>query len=408
MLTSVSNRRQAITLVTEAVAAGARKHKACTELGISKRTLERWEREGENSADKRPTAEHPEPGNKLSAAEREAILDTCHQAEYASLPPSQIVPRLADQGSYLASESTFYRLLRAADEQHHRGRSHAPRAPKPLSTHCATGPNQVWSWDITWLPTQVRGLFFYLYLILDIYSRKIVGWEVYAEESSQLSSVLIQRTVLAEKCLHKPLILHSDNGGPMTGATMLEMLYKLGITPSTSRPRVSNDNAYSEAIFRTCKYRPEYPTGGFADIGAARQWVLEFVRWYNEEHRHSGIRFVTPVERHRGEDKTILAQRHIVYEQAKAKHPERWSGKTRNWEAVGEVWLNPEKRGAQAIVAPASHGEERVPSPHNDPPPVAESGSRPRPEGAPAGLGLDALGADGILSMRGRDAEVSN
>lgn len=407
-MTSISNRRQAVELVDEAVTAGARKHKACAELGLSKRTLQRWEQDGEDSADKRPTAERSMPANKLSDAERKNILDTCHQPEYASLPPSQIVPRLADQGTYLASESTFYRILRDADEQHHRGRSQAPREPKPMSTHCATGPNQVWSWDITWLPTQVKGLFFYLYLILDIYSRKIVGWEVYAAESSQLSSVLIQRTVLAEKCLHKPLILHSDNGGPMTGATMLETLYKLGITPSTNRPRVSNDNAYSEAIFRTCKYRPEYPTGGFADIDVARQWVLEFVRWYNEEHRHSGIRFVTPVERHKGEDKIILAQRHIVYKQAKAKHPERWSGETRNWEAVGEVWLNPEKHGTQGIIASASQREERDPSPHKNSSPEAESGSRPRPEGAPEGLGLDALEADGILSMRGRDSEVSN
>ena len=238
-MTSTSSRRQAIELVDEAVAAGARKHKACAELGISKRTVERWQQDGEMTIDKRPTAERPAPLNKLSEAERQTILDTCHQPEYASLPPSQIVPRLADQGTYLASESSFYRVLRDAGEQQHRGRSSAPRKPKPLSTHCATGPNQVWSWDITWLPTQVKGMFFYLYLILDIYSRKIVGWEVYAEESSQLSSVLIQRTVLAEKCLHKPLILHSDNGGPMTGATMLETCAELVEVCSTnwaSRP----------------------------------------------------------------------------------------------------------------------------------------------------------------------------
>ena len=377
-MTSASDRRKAIELVNEAVAAGARKDKACAELGISERTAQRWERDGEIAADKRPTTIRPEPGNKLGEAERETILATCHRPEYASLPPSQIVPRLADQGRYLGSESTFYRVLREADEQHHRGRSRAPREPKPLSTHCATGPRQVWTWDITWLPAAVKGMFFYLYVILDIYSRKVVGWEVYAEESAEHASVLVQRAVLREGCGHTPLVLHSDNGSPMKGATLLETLHKLGITPSYSRPRVSNDNPYSEAAFRTCKYRPEYPAEGFANLDEARQWVLAFVRWYNEEHRHSGIRFVTPAQRHRGEDEAILAQRRIVYEQAKARHPERWSGGIRNWDVVGEVWLNPEKTEAgKPPVVSASLHEERDPTPHDHPLSSAVAMSRP-------------------------------
>lgn len=395
-MTSAPDRRKAVELVNEAVAAGARKHKACAELGISERTAQRWEQDGEITADKRPTAARPRPANKLGEVERESILDTCHQPEYASLPPSQIVPRLADQGRYLGSESTFYRVLHEADEQHHRGRSRASREPKPLSTHCATAPCQVWTWDITWLPAAVKGMFFYLYVILDIYSRKIVGWEVYAEESAEHASVLVQRAVLREGCGHTPLVLHSDNGSPMKGATLLETLHKLGITPSYSRPRVSNDNPYSEAAFRTCKYRPEYPAAGFANIEEARQWVLAFVRWYNEEHRHSGIRFVTPAQRHRGEDEAILAQRRMVYEQARARHPERWSGEIRNWDVVGEVWLNPEKTEAgKPLVVSASLHEERDPAPHDHSLSSAEAMSRPRPQGAPAGLGLDMASAEG-------------
>ncbi len=140
-----------------------------------------------------------------------------------------------------------------------------------------------------------------------------------------------------------PQPLHSDNGSPMKGATLLELLYKLGITPSRSRPRVSNDNPYAESIFRTCKYRPGYPAKGFKDLDAARLWVLEFVRWYNYEHKHSGIKFVTPVQRHTGMDKQILENRKRVYEMARKRHPERWTGATRDWTLEDEVWLNPER-----------------------------------------------------------------
>lgn len=245
-----------------------------------------------------------------------------HQPALQSLPPSQIVPILADQGIYLASESTMYRVMRQAEEQHHRGRSKAPSS-KPISTHCATDPNRVWSWDITYLPGPARGLYFYLYLILDIFSRDIVGWEVWTEETAEHASHLIRRAVMSQKITQQaePLVLHSDNGSPMKGASMLETLYQLGITPSRSRPRVSNDNPYSESIFRTCKYCPSYPAGGFATLEAARVWVKEFVHWYNYNHRHSGIKFLTPHQRHSGQGEEILAKRHQLYEAAKAKHP---------------------------------------------------------------------------------------
>ncbi len=198
-------------------------------------------------------------------------------------------------------------------------------------------------WDITWLPGPARGIYFYLYLILDLFSRKIVAWDIWLEESAENASQLVRRAALSEQCSVplKPLILHSDNGSPMKGASLLETLYQLGITPSRSRPRVSNDNPYAESIFKTCKYRPNYPSAGFADLTQARTWVFDFVRWYNLEHRHSGLKFLTPHQRHTGMDQTILERRHKLYEAAKAAHPERWSRDVRNWSLKQEVWLNP-------------------------------------------------------------------
>jgi len=339
---SAQDRREAVELIEEAHGAGARWEKGCAELGIDARTYRRWTEEGGVRNDGRPDASRPEPSNKLNEGERQQILDACHHPEFGSLPPSQIVPQLADKGTYLASESTFYRVLRAAGEQHHRGRSRAPQRRNAPTSHCATGPCEVWSWDITYLPTPIRGLFYYLYLILDIYSRKMVGWEVYEQESSEYASEVVSRAVLAEGGLDTPLVLHSDNGSPMKGSTLRVTMERLGITASYSRPRVSNDNPYSEAAFKTCKYRPDYPVQGFENLEAARIWVHRFVLWYNTKHRHSGILFVTPEERHRGQDREILAKRKSVYTIAQIEHPERWSGNTRNWEPAGAVWLNPE------------------------------------------------------------------
>jgi putative transposase len=347
---SASDRQSAITLIQEAVEAGARERLACKELGLTQRTLQRWRSGSTPCEDQRPQAKRPSPANKLSILEQQQIIKVIHQPEYKSLPPSQIVPRLADQGTYIASESTFYRVMHSHKLQHHRGRSTRPIS-KPVTSHCATAPNQVWMWDITWLPGPVKGLFYYLYLILDLYSRKIVGWEIWNEESAEYASQLVRRAILTEQCAvrKEPLILHSDNGSPMKGATLLETLYSLGITPSRSRPRVSNDNPYAESIFRTCKYRPEYPAKGFESRDEAREWVLRFVRWYNTEHRHSGLNFLTPNQRHQGLADQIFENRQQVYAAAKSKHPNRWSGDTRNWSLEDQVWLNPEK--ATAIQA---------------------------------------------------------
>ena len=346
-MSSSSERRQLVDYIAEAVSAGARKERACEELGVSIRTVQRWLEGGELKTDQRPHAKRPEPSNKLSLEEREQMLAVANEPEFASLPPSQIVPRLADRGEYLASESSFYRVMHDAGQLHHRGRAQAPKKTKAPTTHEASGPNRVWSWDISWMPRRVRGLYWYLYLILDIYSRKIVGWEVHECENGELGAALLQRAVMAERCFRQPLVLHADNGSPMKSQTMRVKLEELGISPSYSRPRVSNDNAYSEALFRTLKYCPAWPSQGFATLEEARAWVLNFVDWYNNRHCHSALKFVTPAQRHDGREKALLERRQRVYEAAKARNPERWSGATRDWSAIGTVTLNPERLGRE-------------------------------------------------------------
>jgi putative transposase len=217
--------------------------------------------------------------------------------------------------------------------QHRRGRGQISDR-KVAMTHSASGPNQLWSSDITRLPGPAKGVHFYfsLYLILDVYNRKIVDWKIHDEESAAQVATLITCTHLREDIRDKPLILHSDNGSPMKGASMLETLYQLGVATSFSRPRVSNDNAYSESIFKTCKYRPDYPYKGFLSIAEARDWVLKFSHWYNVNHKHSGLKFVIHHQRHAGLAKEVLVKRKDVYQKAKDKNPDRWSGQTRNWE----------------------------------------------------------------------------
>ncbi len=330
-----------IALIDEAVADGAKVEEATKLIGITPRTLTRWRAKG-GGEDKRREAASP-PAHKLTAEERRNILDTVRSPAFCDLSVRQIVPLLADQNKYIASESSFYRVCREAGELTHRGHAR-PRKSRQTKEHRACTPNQVWSWDITYLQAPVRGTYFYLYMIVDVYSRKIVGWRVEQEESTTHSSALISDATGAEQVDPKQLVLHADNGGPMKGSTMLATLQRLGVIPSFSRPAVSDDNPYAEALFRTLKYRPGYPRKPFATIEAARAWVASFVAWYNNEHLHSGIRYVTPSDRHAGRDKAVLAGRAKVYRRAQRQHPRRWSGKTRNWQPVGAVYLNPAKR----------------------------------------------------------------
>lgn len=338
----LEHRQDTVDLIGEAVEQGARLSLACDEAGIAPCTYRRWQHRGTAVEDKRPAASRPEPANKLSHQERTTLLAVFHQDEFKSMPPSQVVPVLADEGVFLASESTCYRVLHEANQQHDRGRARQRERRSKPAEYAATAPNQAWCWDVTWLRGPARGMFFYLYMIMDVFSRKVVGWEVYERECGELASVLVRRTVMSEGCLRCPDILHADNGSPQKSSTLRATLEQLGIEPTYSRPRVSNDNPYSESLFRTTKYRPDYPAKGFNDLEEARRWVLKFVRWYNEEHRHSAIKFVTPVQRHTGADIEILAARTTLYERAKVSKPERWSGEIRDWTRPSVVTLNPD------------------------------------------------------------------
>ncbi len=334
---STPDRQAAVTLIEEAVEAGARRARACTELGLTARTLERWTRGGAVKSDGRPAACRPVPRNRLSQEERKQVLTVVNEPRFASLPPAQIVPKLADEGIYLASESSFYRILREADQLQHRGQAKAPDC-RPVPRQCAKAPNELWSWDISYLPGPVQGMFYFLYLVLDVYSRKIIAHEVHEVECGKRAARLIEQACARER-ITDLLVLHQDNGSPMKASTFAAKLDELGIRRSYSRPGVSDDNAYSESLFRTCKYRPEYP-GAFATIKEARAWMLAFVRWYNTQHKHRNLKFVSPAERHEGKDTAIFAHRTAVYQQARSKHPERWSRDIRNWSLPSEVWLN--------------------------------------------------------------------
>jgi putative transposase len=330
-----------LRLIDEAVADGARLRPACEVLGLSVRTVERW-RKQDGGDDRRYGPKSPPP-NKLLPAEQRQILNVVNSPKFRDLSPNQIVPRLADEGTYLGSEATFYRLLREHQQLAHRQPSRPSSSWRPRE-HVATAPCQVWSWDITYLNSPVRGIFFYLYMIEDIWSRKIVGWQLHPDQSAEHAACLFCETCEELGIDPQGIVFHADNGGPMKGSTMLATLQRLGVVPSFSRPRVCDDNPYSEALFRTMKYRPEYPYRPFASLEEARAWVAGFVAWYNTEHLHSAIRFLTPDVRHFGRQEAILENRKAVYEQARSRHPERWAGATRNWTPVGAVQLNPERR----------------------------------------------------------------
>lgn len=332
-------RQIVLGLLDDAVVGGARLSQACSLLGLSTRTVQRWRAQGPQGFDARFGPKTP-PANRLSAAERKQVLAVANEPAHRDLSPKQLVPRLADQGRYLASESTFYRVLHEEQAVQHRQPSRPRTANRPRE-HQAVGPCEVFSWDITYLRAPIRGMFYYLYLIEDIWSRMIVGWAVHDTESMDHAARLID--VTAAQLGRDPcgLVLHSDNGSPMKGSTMLATLQRLGIVPSFSRPRVSDDNPYSESLFRTLKYRPAYPQGPFQSLSAAQAWVADFVVWYNTEHLHSAIGFVTPQDRHDGNDIDILAARRRTYERARSRHPERWSRQTRRWDRADVVTLNP-------------------------------------------------------------------
>jgi len=271
---------------------------------------------------------------KLSLKERQQVVSVCCSKQYQDLTPHQIVPILAEKGIYIASESTMYRIL--SEDALVLKRPARPAKAAVPSELKASAVNQLWSWDISYLKTDIRGTYFYLYLFMDIFSRAIVGWEIHESENGAAASDLFARLCGEHKA--GGVTLHSDNGGPMRSSHMLATLQRLGVVASFSRPSVSNDNPYSESLFKTIKYTAGYPKS-FHDIAAARIWMTSFARWYNHEHRHSRIGYVTPMQRHTGRDRAILLSRATVWCQARMKNPLRWTTVERSWRPIEHVYL---------------------------------------------------------------------
>ena len=242
--------------------------------------------------------------------------------EYRNLSCEQVVAKLADDGRYICSESSLRRILKRRKQAAHRQRSQPPIQRHKPRAYVATAPLTVLTWDITYLRNaRVRGGFFYLYLFQDVWTRRIVGWQVHADQSAELASSCLRKLCQRERIQTKDCVLHSDNGAPMKGSTMLATLKDLGITKSFSRPSVSNDNPFVESFFRHLKYAPSYPTKGFSELEEARAWVEEFTTWYNTEHLHSSIGLVTPTQRHNGTDIPLLENSRQLYAEAMARHP---------------------------------------------------------------------------------------
>lgn len=331
-MNSTSNKETLIAAVRVASEKGVRLARMADLLGISARTIERWLL---NPRDDRRKGSPRHVQHRLSEEERREILRVVNLPEFRDLTPAEIVAILAENGQFIGSERSIYRVLKEHNQLTHRGPGKkAEKRIRPC--HTATGPGQLMSWDITYLRTNIRGIFFYLYLVIDVWSRKIVTWEVHAEESSELSAAMLDR--LSHSMNMNGTVLHADNGGPMKGATMLMKLHDLGVTASFSRPRVSEDNPFSEALFKTLKYRPGYPRM-FTSLDEARKWVADFAHWYNHEHRHSGIEYVTPEQRHTGLDSDILAKRTETLRLAREQNPLRWSRTSKEWQYQEKVIL---------------------------------------------------------------------
>lgn len=352
----LSDRKNYCGLIETACTEGAKQKDACEIIGITARTYQRWKQNDSIVEDKRLNNKTPKH-NKLPESIKKEIIELINKKEYRSLTPHQIVPMLLDIGKYFASESTFYRIMREHNLLKHRRKSTSivRKNPKEL---IAQRPNQIYTWDITYLRSLITGQYYYLYLVMDLYSRKIVGWQVHDCESSSYAAELIEDIAIRENISKGSLVIHSDNGSPMKGSTLRAKFIDLCIEPSYSRPRVSNDNPYSESLFKTLKYHYSYPEDPFESLHAARSWVEDFVDWYNQDHRHSSIKFVTPNQRHVGLDVEILRKRKEVIEKAKNDYPERWNGReTRNLSVIERVFLNPKSNEKSITYNKADHAK---------------------------------------------------
>jgi len=332
-----------ISLVKEAVAAGARQREACRIVNLTERTLQRWLRQQAGGEDARRGPKTPAP-HRLTEAEKDEVLAHANRREYRNLSPEATVARLADEDIYICSERSLRRVQKERNQAAYRGRAKPATPVHRPREYAASKPLRVLSWDITYLRNaRVRGSFFFLYLYVDVWSRRVLGCSVHTEQTSERAAELL-RSVCAEHDIEADTaVVHQDNGAPMKGATFLATLDALGVTKSFSRPGVSDDNAYIESLFRHLKYVPSYPGRGFQSLEEARAWVSRFVDWYNYQHLHSAIGYVTPDDRHHGRDIAILAGRRRVYETARGRHPRRWTGNTRKWSRPLIVTLNPDR-----------------------------------------------------------------
>jgi putative transposase len=292
---------------------------ACRALGASPATIYRRRRPPEPRLPKpRPT-----PARALSQAEREAVLELLHCERFVDCSPAQVYATLLDEGRYLASERTMYRLLEArhGGVRERRDQLTHPAYAKPELL--AERPNELWSWDISKLLGPARWTYFYLYVILDVFSRYVVGWTVQYRETAQLAKALIAQSLEQQQIEPGTLTVHADRGSPMRGKPVAFLLADLGVTRTHSRPYTSTDNPYSEAHFKTLKYRPEFPDR-FETIEQAREFCRGFFDWYNREHRHSGIGLMTPAAVHYGQAQQLHDQRARVLAEAYARNPERF------------------------------------------------------------------------------------
>ncbi len=310
---------------------------ACEALGVPRASLYRERRP------KPPAKPRPRPERALSAKEQKAVLDTLHSERFMDQTPAEVHAALLDEGTYLCSVSTMYRLLAGQKEvRERRNQLRHPNYAKPELL--ATAPNQVWSWDITKLFGPAKWTYFCLYVIMDIFSRYVIGWMVAHRESAALAERLIRDTCIKQGILRDQLKIHADRGSSMTSKVVAHLLADLGVTKTHSRPHVSNDNPFSESQFKTLKYRPDFPAR-FGSIEDARAFCQEFFRWYNQEHHHSGIGMLTPEMVHYGLAQEVMDARHQVLMAAYAVHPERFVRKPPQPTILpGAVWINPPDR----------------------------------------------------------------
>jgi putative transposase len=320
--------------------------RACQALGISRATYYRRHK-SELPQEPKVASACRVPGRALTSEQQQQVWDHLHSERFADKAPAQIVAMLLDEGQYLCSVSTMYRLLRSRNEVHERRRQRAAStASRPELL--ATAPREVWSWDISKLKGPQKWSYFYLYVILDIFSRTVVGWCIAEKENALLAEALIQETLLREEIVPGTLTLHADRGSAMTSHTVAELLVDLGVLKSHSRPHTSNDNPFSESHFKTMKFRPEVPER-FGSVEDARATFRALFAWYNNEHRHSGIAMLTPAMVHSGIGSQVLAARATVLAAAYAAHPQRFVNQAPVPEVLpNQVWINPPLIPAQA------------------------------------------------------------